>query len=187
MAGMLRKGMTWLGLGPDDEYDDYYEDREPDIDLRRAAADPVSPVRAVGAEDTEWDEAESASVRVLPTAAARAARVYPSEPSSHRTTVVRPLPTSGPTSIKPHVVVPESFNDAQQVGDWFRKRQPVILNLQGLDRDLARRLLDFSSGVAYGLAGRVEKVASQVYLLSPPDVEVPADERDRLRDRGFHD
>ena len=47
---------------------------------------------------------------------------------------------------------PPEFNDAQEVGDWFRKGQPVIVNLQELDRDLARRLLDFSSGVAYGLA-----------------------------------
>lgn len=185
MAGMLRKGMSWLGLGPDEDYDDYYDD-EPEIDLRRTAHEPAAAVVRPVNDDAEWDEGESASVRVLPTAAgARAARVYPSESHAPRTSVVRPLPTSAPAATKPHVVIPESFNDAQQVGDWFRKRQPVILNLQALDRDLARRLLDFASGVAYGLAGRVEKVASQVYLLTPADVEVPADERDRLRDRGY--
>lgn len=189
MAGMLRKGMSWLGLGPDAEYDDYYEELTPEVDLRRSTADAASPVRPVSRDEPAFEEAESsASVRVLPTAAARASRVYPSESSAPRTTIVRPLPASaGPSAVKPHIVVPESFNDAQQVGDWFRKRQPVILNLQGLDRDLARRLLDFASGVAYGLAGRVEKVAAQVYLLTPADVEIPADERDRLRDRGFQD
>ena len=66
-----------------------------------------------------------------------------------------------------------------------RKRQPVIVNLQELDRDLARRLLDFSSGVAYGLGGTVERVASHVYLLSPVDVEITPDDRRRLREKGL--
>ena len=195
MAGMLRKGMSWLGLGPDD-YDEYveydeYEDDEPVVDLTatpRRAGEAVPAVRAVPAAASEWDEGGAAAVRVLPTARATGSRVYPQEPAvemAPRTSVVRPLPSVAST--KPHVVSPRSFNDAQEVGDWFRKRQPVILNLQGLDRDLARRLLDFSSGVAYGLAGRVEKVASHVYLLSPADVEVSADDRERLRDRGLYD
>lgn len=195
MAGMLRKGMTWLGLGPDEdyeEYDDYgaYEDDEPVVDLTssRRAAEPVAAVQPVGAAaGGDWEDG-GAAVRVLPTSRTAGTRVYPQESpvdALPRTSVVRPLPAVA--SAKPHVVSPRSFNDAQEVGDWFRKRQPVILNLQGLDRDLARRLLDFSSGVAYGLAGRVEKVASHVYLLSPPDVEVSADERERLRDRGLYD
>ncbi len=72
---------------------------------------------------------------------------------------------------------PSSFNDAQEVGDLFKSNQPVIINLTGLERDVARRLLDFSSGVAYGLGGTVERVASHVYLLTPADVEIAADDR----------
>ncbi len=99
--------------------------------------------------------------------------------------VVRPIPASA--SAKPHVVSPNSFNHAQEVADKFKANQPVLLNLQGAERDLARRLIDFSSGLCYGLGGHMEKVAHQVYLLTPTNVEVSADERRRLQERGLHD
>jgi cell division inhibitor SepF len=199
---MLRKGMSWLGLGPDDDYDDYDDyDDEPSIDLTGStpavAASPV--VRAVpGPSRTssgagrvepaaEWDESESASVRVLPATGGRSRGGVVTAPEPVRPRgVVRPVPASS-AAARPHVVSPKSFNDAQEVGDWFRKRQPVIVNLQDLDRDLARRLLDFSSGVAYGLGGTVERVASHVYLLSPIDVELSADDRRLLREKGLVD
>lgn len=196
MAGMLRKGMSWLGLGPDDEYDDYDDyDDEPTVDLtgQHAPVNPNPVVRAVPSPApsrvepaSDWEDAhESASVRVLPSAASRprGAAVSAPEPIRPRG-VVRPVPAAA-SSARPHVVTPKTFNDAQEVGDWFRKRQPVIVNLQDLDRDLARRLLDFSSGVAYGLGGSVERVASHVYLLSPIDVEISPDDRRRLRERGL--
>jgi cell division inhibitor SepF len=91
------------------------------------------------------------------------------------------------TTAKPHLVSPTSFNHAQEVADKFKSSQPVVLNLQGAERDLARRLIDFSSGLCYGLGGHMEKVAHQVYLLTPPNVEVSADERRRLQERGLHD
>ncbi|HNI33887.1 MAG TPA: cell division protein SepF [Microthrixaceae bacterium] len=204
MAGMLRKGMSWLGLGPDDEYNEYDDyDDEPIVDLtgQHAAVRPAPVVRSVPAparppvsrvESPEsWDEPiESSAVRVLPSAAGSTSvrsrgGVAAAEPIRPRG-VVRPVPASPqPTSARPHVVNPKTFNDAQEVGDWFRKRQPVIVNLQDLDRDLARRLLDFSSGVAYGLGGSVERVASHVYLLSPLDVEISQDDRRRLRESGL--
>jgi cell division inhibitor SepF len=84
-------------------------------------------------------------------------------------------------------VAPTSFNQAQDVADKFKGAQPVILNLQGVDRDLARRLIDFSSGLCYGLGGQMEKVAHQVYMLTPTNVEVSAEERRRLQERGLHD
>lgn len=92
-----------------------------------------------------------------------------------------------PAAAKPYVISPEHFNEAQDVGDRFRSSQPVILNLQGVDRELARRLIDFSSGLCYALGGHMEKVAGSVYLLSPQDVEITADERRRLHERGLHD
>ena len=99
--------------------------------------------------------------------------------------VVRPIPASA--SAKPHVVSPTSFNHAQEVADKFKANQPVLLNLQGAERDLARRLIDFSSGLCYGLGGHMEKVAHQVYLLTPTNVEVSVEERRRLQERGLHD
>ena len=100
-------------------------------------------------------------------------------------TVVRPVPAVA--SAKPFVVAPSSFNQAQDVADRFKGSQPVIVNLQGVDRDLSRRLIDFSSGLCYGLGGQMEKVAHQVYLLTPSNVEVSPEERRRLQERGLHD
>ena len=100
-----------------------------------------------------------------------------------RPQVVRPIAVT--PNAKPHVVVPTSFNQAQEVADKFKGSQPVIVNLQAADRDLARRLIDFASGLCYGLAGQMEKVANQVYLLTPSNVEVSAEERRRLQERGY--
>ena len=100
-------------------------------------------------------------------------------------TVVRPVPAA--SNAKPHLVAPTSFNQAQDVADKFKGSQPVILNLQAVDRDLSRRLIDFSSGLCYGLGGQMEKVAHQVYLLTPSNVEVSVEERRRLSERGLHD
>lgn len=83
-------------------------------------------------------------------------------------------------TVKPKVVVPQSFNDAQSVADTFRELTPVIVNMQSADRDLARRLIDFSSGLCYGLGGQMEKVAKDVYLLTPDDVEVADEDRDNF-------
>jgi cell division inhibitor SepF len=196
MAGMMRKGMSWLGLGPEEDYDDYdeledvYYDDEPVEPVQR-----TQPRRRPAPVDAEWDDPEpdlshggsTGGIRVLaPTETSRhAVSAAPQAEPGRVRSVVRPLPTTAST--KPHVVTPEAFNDAQEVGDWFKKRQPVIVNLQGLDRDLARRLLDFASGVAYGLGGTVERVASHVYLLTPADMEVSADDRRRITEGALVD
>jgi cell division inhibitor SepF len=185
MAGMVRKGMSWLGLGPDEDYDDYgydesagHYDQVDDYDDEPVERGSVRPVARRRSAESEWDEPEPGGIRVLP--ATDTSSPVPIADESPRRSVVRPLPT--PVTTKPHVVSPRAFNDAQEVGDWFKRRQPVIVNLQGLDRDLARRLLDFASGVTYGLGGSVERVASHVYLLTPADVEVSDDDRRRIKE-----
>ena len=198
MAGMLRKGMSWLGLGSEDDYEPYEvydesEDAVVDLTAPRAGAYGGPAVRTVDfpADVPEEADDHGTGVRVLPGGRServeRPVRAVPTQPSDaiRPRSVVRQVPAT--PSTKPHVVSPKSFNDAQEVGDWFKKRQPVIVNLQGLDRDLTRRLLDFASGVAYGLGGNVERVASHVYLLTPADVEVSDDDRRRLRERGLVD
>jgi len=85
---------------------------------------------------------------------------------------------AAPKTTKPKVIIPRSFNDAQLVADTFREPKPVIVNMQSAERDLARRLIDFSSGLCYGLGGQMEKVAKDVYLLTPDDVEVSAEDRE---------
>jgi cell division inhibitor SepF len=84
-------------------------------------------------------------------------------------------------------VTPTSFNQAQEVADKFKNNQAVAFDLAAVDRDLARRLIDFASGLCYGLGGNLEKVAASMYLLTPTGVEVPAAERNRLVDRSFAD
>jgi len=80
----------------------------------------------------------------------------------------------------------KGFNDAQEIGDKLKPNQPVIFNLQGVDRDLSRRLIDFSSGLTYGLGGQMERVAEQVFLLTPSNVEVSPEEKRRLQERGLY-
>jgi cell division inhibitor SepF len=84
-----------------------------------------------------------------------------------------------------HLVVPKTFNDAQQIADKIKGTVPVIINLQGAETDLAKRLIDFSSGLTYALDGGMQRVADKVFLLTPRDVEVSAEEKARLMERGF--
>lgn len=90
------------------------------------------------------------------------------------------------TSARVHVVEPHGFNDAQELGDRLKANQPVIMNLQGVPRELQRRLIDFSSGLAYGVGGSMSRVADQVFLLTPTNVEVSQEEKERLQARGLY-
>jgi len=102
-----------------------------------------------------------------------------------RDAVVTAIPT--PSSAKLHVVQPTAFNDAQEIGDKFREGISVIMNLVGADPKLARRLVDFASGLAYGLRGSMQAVTDSVYLLTPAGVQVSAEERRRfLEESGFY-
>jgi cell division inhibitor SepF len=112
------------------------------------------------------------------------------EAASSRTAVMRPRPrvveaAPGEASVRVHLVVPRSFNDAQQIADKFKEGTPVILNLQGSDADLSKRLIDFASGLTYALDGGMQRIADKVFLLTPRNVEVSAEERARLIEKGF--
>jgi cell division inhibitor SepF len=108
----------------------------------------------------------------------------PDEPD--RTAVLRPRlrGVEAPASVRVHLVLPRSFNDAQQIADKFKDGIPVILNLQGADQELSKRLIDFASGLTYALGGGMQRVADKVFLLTPRNVEVSAEERARLLERG---
>jgi cell division inhibitor SepF len=178
MASMWRRAMLYLGLGPDEEYDDYEVD-----DPSAPARQPPPAGRYPPARDEPSDVQVTGSVRTL--------TPQPLEPAGSgaavrpRTGVVRPIPAT--PNAKPHVVSPTTFNDAQEIADKFKGNTPVIVNLQDVDGDLRRRLIDFASGLCYGLGGTMERVASQVYLLTPSNVEISAEERRRLHERGLYD
>ena len=104
---------------------------------------------------------------------------------SRPTTVLRSVRGgNGRSDVRVHLVIPKSFNDAQQVADKFKDQIPVVLNLQGVDTDLSKRLIDFASGLTYALDGGMQRVADKVFLLTPRNVEVSAEERARLLERG---
>jgi cell division inhibitor SepF len=168
-------------------------------------------------DDDEWDEDGYATNEVLertyrerPNVRRLSPRRRPGEfddwtdsgeGGGGRTTVMRPgapprlrsveqpqaTPGLGAASVRVHLVVPRTFNDAQQVADKFKDGIPVILNLQSADAELAKRLIDFTSGLTYALNGGMQRVADKVFLLTPRNVEVSAEERARLleRDSGF--
>jgi cell division inhibitor SepF len=105
-------------------------------------------------------------------------------PSERRTRVLRPVENGG-RDVRVHLVIPKSFNDAQDVADKFKDSIPVIINLQGAETDLSKRLIDFASGLTYALDGGMQRIADKVFLLTPRNVEVSAEERARLIEKGF--
>jgi cell division inhibitor SepF len=114
------------------------------------------------------------------------------------TAAVTPLPTKRPVaSVVRDVEVaplnrittihPRTYNEAKNIGEWFRDGVPVIMNLSDMDDADAKRLVDFAAGLVFGLHGTIERVTSKVFLLSPSHVEVSADEPDTpvVSTRGF--
>jgi len=188
MTSMLRRAMLYLGLGPDDEYDDYDvvdEPRQSPARQQPAAASRYPAATPPLEHERDPGDGQMSAVRTIGTA--NPVRPQPAgegDPGARpRTAVVRPLQPVA--SAKPHVVAPTSFNSAQEVGDKLKANQPVIVNLQNVERDLSRRIIDFASGLCYGVGGSMERVANQVFLLTPTNVEVSAEERRRLEEHGY--
>jgi cell division inhibitor SepF len=102
-----------------------------------------------------------------------------------RSRMLRPVAGNGGADVRVHLVTPYSFNDAQEVADKFKQAVPVILNLQTTDAELAKRLIDFTSGLTYALEGGMQKIADKTFLLTPRNVEVSAEEKARLIEKGF--
>jgi cell division inhibitor SepF len=98
---------------------------------------------------------------------------------------VAPKPTNGRSDVRVHLVIPRSFNDAQQVADKFKDSIPVVLNLQAADTDLTRRIIDFASGLTYALDGGMQRIADKVFMVTPRNVEISAEERAQLIEKGF--
>jgi cell division inhibitor SepF len=105
-------------------------------------------------------------------------------PSSQQQ-VVRAVEPVRPARVEVHLVIPKNFNDAQQIADKFKVDVPVIINLQGSDTELAKRLIDFCSGLTYAMDGGMQRVGEKIFLLTPRNVEVSAEERARLIEKGF--
>jgi cell division inhibitor SepF len=179
-----KKTMDYLGLGPDDAYDDY-DERDADAAPRgRTGRDDGRSSR--GSKGSQWPaEPDDPAVRAVPARPSFPSRDFESPTrravpgpddsgSQSRAQQRQPSPrvTTTPVGAEPATVRPRRFDQAQELADKFKEGQPVILNLEATERDVARRLIDFASGICYGLDGSMEKVATGVYLLKPAPLRV---------------
>jgi cell division inhibitor SepF len=188
---VFRRAMVYLGL-VDDDYDDYgtYEDPQSTMPAMQSqggqvapqapSPGPPPPARTLRtAPEPQYQEPASA-IRTLPRDSGRdeGSGLVVTKPS-----VVRPLTPD--KAAKVHVVEPRDFGDAPKIGDRFKAGQPVIVQLQGQPDELRRRLVDFCAGITYVLDGSMKQVTRGVYLLTPSNVEVSAEEKRRLQEQGL--
>ena len=180
LGNVWERALVYFGIADDEDWDEhgYYEDEgEPDPSEKRNVRHlPARRTRTDYADD--WTDPEPS-------------------PDLQRTSVLRPRLTDqrrstrnleavrGPATSQVHLVLPRSFNDAQQVADRYKNGIPVILNLQSADAELSKRLIDFASGLTYALDGGMQRIADKVFLLTPRDVELSAEDRARMLERGF--
>ncbi len=183
MATFLKKTMVYLGLLDDeyDEYDEYESPRSFAPASARSVPPPPEPEdiddRTVPVGRIRTLSRESMAPAPVPTAATPTVGLRPSSP------VVRPMSPGEATRVQ--VVAPTRFGDAKEIADYLKATRPVIVNLQVAELDLQRRMIDFCSGVTYALSGEMEKVADRVFLLTPTNVKVSEEERQRLLERGY--
>jgi cell division inhibitor SepF len=192
-----QRALVYFGLAEERAYIDEHElererervreaDRERERDISRGRNPPPTPQPEDEMEDRYR---ERPNVRRL--APRRRPRddiddiFADDEPRSRPTTVLRPVERARNGDVRVHLVIPKSFNDAQQVADKFKLAIPVVLNLQATDTDLAKRLIDFASGLTYALDGGMQRIANKVFMLTPRNVQISAEERAELIEKGF--
>ncbi|ABS04657.1 cell division inhibitor SepF [Kineococcus radiotolerans] len=183
MAGALRNAMVYLGLAEDDRY---AEDTEPETTRPRveAAREVRVESRHEARPEVRHEPRPEVSVERRP-APATTAQVTPI-----RKQVAHVVPQTSTTSSSPELhrittIHPRTYNEAKTIGESFREGVPVIMNLTDMDDSDAKRLVDFSAGLVFGLHGAIERVTNKVFLLSPANVEVASQEEERPTERTF--
>ena len=183
LGDLWSRTLVYFGIAEEDE--DYFDDEEPyaaEESFEQTYRDRpnvrrLTPRRRTQGYD-DWTESEESDRAV---SLERPARETPARaPRGNRH--IEAVPT--PSSVRVHLVLPRCFNDAQQIADKFKRSIPVILNLQNADAELSKRLIDFASGLTYALEGGMQRVADKVFLLTPRNVEVSAEQRAQLLERG---
>jgi cell division inhibitor SepF len=165
------RALVYFGLAEDPEYDEAYEpetDAEGHIYESPASAARTASVSRISERRRARNEIDDIFAEDVP--APRSRRLRPVENGAE---------------VRVHLITPGSFNEAQEVADRFKQGVPVILNLQTTEGELAKRLIDFASGLTYALDGGMQKVAEKTFLLTPRNVEVSAEEKARLVEKGF--
>ena len=174
LGDVWNRTLVYFGIAEDEEWEDDLSVTNEEVERgyrRRERANVRRLPRRREADS--WSDPDSASeADGLPEAPQR---------SSQRRSRLRGV-ESASSQVRVHLVLPRSFNDAQQIADRFKDSVPVILNLQSADTELSKRLIDFASGLTYALDGSMQRVADKVFLLTPRNVEVSAEERARALD-----
>src|ERR1700753_2000394 len=166
--------LVYFGLA--EEYHDDYDDAPPEAEIEDSYRERPN-VRRLRRRRDEYDDifAEDEEADAAPRG---------SRNRAGSATVLKPVARAN-GDVRVHLVVPKSFNDAQQIADKFKDSIPVILNLQSAETDLSKRLIDFASGLTYALDGGMQRIADKVFMLTPRNVEISAEERARLIEKGF--
>ena len=161
MAGAMHKMAVYLGLVEDDrQYDDGYDSYEE--------------------EYPGYEEQEEAQ----PGAAAGSANLLAGDPEAGAGRVA--AATVQATDLTRITTLhPRTYNEARTIGEHFREGTPVIMNLTEMVDSDAKRLVDFAAGLIFGLRGSIERVTNKVFLLSPANIEVTAEDKARMAERGF--
>lgn len=183
MPDRLKRAAAWLGLVTDDRYPEY-EDTEPTEGVSRdellaEAEKHNSPATAAPG----GRPADAAKVTALET---RRPAVRPASSTSGAAAATAVAVEEKPVEVERAdlsrivTVHPRSFNDARTIGEHFRDGVPVIMNLSQMENADAKRLVDFAAGLILGLRGNIERVTSKVFLLSPQNVTVTAEDKERI-------
>ncbi len=176
-SDVWNRTLVYFGIAEDEEWDEDGLETQEELEREYRQRSSRQNVRRLPRRrETEWTD-ESASIDAPPPS------VSSSSSRSQRPTRLRAADAPSRTSV--HLVLPRSFNDAQQIADKFKDSVPVILNLQSADNELSKRLIDFASGLTYALNGSMQRVADKVFLLTPRNVEVSAEERAQWLEKGF--
>jgi cell division inhibitor SepF len=181
-SDLWSRTLVYFGIAEDEEWDDngYVTNEELEDSYRRRDRRNVRRLPNAVEED-DWAPEDTAASRSRRRQESRGERSERTD-RSERPTRLRSVDPGPPATV--HLVVPRRFNDAQQIADRFKAQGPVIINLQGADTDLAKRVIDFASGLTYALDGSMQRVADKVFLLTPHNVELSAEERARALERG---
>jgi cell division inhibitor SepF len=189
-ADLWNRTLVYFGIAEEDDYwdeDGYTTNEELERTYRERPNVRRLPRRGRGGEyDDDWSDSDS-DAAVAQTAVVRHERREERDRDREREQAPsrpRRLEAAPNPNVRVHLILPRSFNDAQQIADKFKDGIPVILNLQATDQELSKRLIDFASGLTYALNGGMQRVADKVFLLTPRNVEVSAEERARILERG---
>jgi cell division inhibitor SepF len=175
LGDVWNRTLVYFGIAEDEEWDDELTTTGEELERDYRRRDRANVRRLPRRREAEgWSEPDSVSEPELEESPAR---------TSSRRSRLRGVENAS-SQVRVHLVLPRSFNDAQQIADRFKDSVPVILNLQSADTELSKRLIDFASGLTYALDGSMQRVADKVFLLTPRNVEVSAEERARALERG---